>query len=57
MAIGDYVHAYYKNYLKYGTSQNDEKQKPQPKEIFINHENNIKTSAFYRKFFFNKKKC
>lgn len=49
MAIGDYVHAYYKNYLKYGTSQNDEKQKPQSKEIFINHEKNIKASVFHRK--------
>ena len=49
MAIGDYVHAYYKNYLKYGISQDDEKQKPQPKEIFVNHEKNIKTSTFHRR--------
>ncbi len=50
MAIGDYVHAYYKNYLKYGISQKDEKQKSQPREIFINHEKNIKASASHRKF-------
>ena len=49
MAIGDYVHAYYKNYLKYGISQDDEKQKPQLKEIFVNHEKNIKTSTFHRR--------